>query len=238
MKISRILAALALALFLPLFSAQALYGTVEFVDGRTLTGQIKPVEGQDSLGFFVPAEGLSRLIPLVEIQRIELNWHHNPSGRQPYFLQLPGDIRVTLLTGEVVEGAYFGSAPGARKLLVVLDNFEEVALVLNDTKREAGDCVRSIDFQTVHVPAPADAVPLGLKGESAPWVDYRVAAESAELLSAPGGKPIAKVRQGAGLQYLKQKGGFYKVRTVGLVEVEGWIARSKLTAERHVQPAP
>lgn len=238
MKIARILAALGLVLLAPLFSAQALYGTVEFVDGRTMTGQIKPIEGQDSLGFFVPAEGATRLIPLVEIQRIEFNWHHNASGRQPYFLQLPGDIRVTLRTGEVVEGAYFGSAPGARQFRMVLDNYEETALVLNDTKRKAGDCVRSIDFQTVHVPAPAGSAPMGLSGESAPWVDYRVAAESAELLSAPGGKPMAKVRQGAGLKYLKQKGGFYQVRTVGLVEVEGWIARSKLEAERHVQPRP
>jgi len=238
MKIPRILAACALALLAPLFSAQALYGTVEFVDGRTMTGQIKPVEGQDSLGFFVPAEGAARLIPLVDIRRIEFNWHHNPSGRQPYFLQLPGDIRVTLLTGEVVEGAYFGAAPGAREFRMVLDNYEETALVLNDTKRSPEDCVRSIDFQTVHAPAPAGSVPTGLSGESAPWVDYRVAAESAELLSAPGGKPIAKVRQGAGLQYRKQKGGFYRVRTVGLVEVEGWIARSKLEPETHVQPTP
>lgn len=233
MKIPRLVCVAVWALGWPVFSAHALYGTIEFVDGRTLTGRLKPVEGQDSLGLFVPAEGAHRLIPLVEIQRIEFTWHHNSSGRQPYFLQWPGDIRVRLLTGEMVEGAYFGSAPGARQFVVVLDNFEETAVVLNDTKRNAAECIRSIDFQTEHVPAPKDTVPMGLKGESAPWVDYRVAVESAELLRTPAGKPFAKLRQGAGLQYLGQKDGFYRVRTVGLVEVEGWIARSQLVAERH-----
>jgi len=238
----RVFVILLVALLMPLASAQALYGTVEFADGRTITGQIKPSQSipaqqsQDQIGLFVPRESANRLIPLVDVKRILFNWRHNPSSQQPYFLQQEGDIQVTLVTGEVVSGAYFGSAPGARQFLVVLDTTEQVPVVFNDTKKNFGDCIRSIDFQTVHVPEPAGAAPEGLTSAPAGRVDYRLALESADLLSSPGGKAVAKIHQGTGLTALVEKGGWVKVLTVGLVEVEGWIPRPSLQAERIVNP--
>ena len=237
MAVLRVIAVLCLSLLWPLFSAQALYGTVEFSDGRTITGRIKPsqslqsVQSSDKLGLFVPKENANLLLALVEIKRIQFTWHHNPSGRQPYFLQQPGDIRVTMISGEVVEGAYFGTAPGAREFIVVLDNFEQVPLALNDTKRTLGDCIRSIDFQTIAVPEPGP-VSISLATGQAQRIDFSLAVESADLLAAAGGEAIAKVHAGARFTALEQKGDWIKVRTAGPVEVEGWLARSSLKPAR------
>ena len=222
---------LLLAALAPVYLGPTYYGTIEYADGRTVTGKIRATQKQDQLGLFVPKEGANRMIPLSDIRHIQFNWHQNQAGQQPYFLQLEGDIQVTLVTGEVVQGARFGNAPGAREFVILLDNMEQAPLVLNDTKHTLGECIRSIDFQTVQAPEPPPAANASLTGRTE-QADYEVKADTADLLGKPGGAAVAKLHSGVPLKHLDQKGDWVKVRTIGQVEVEGWLYRSSLEAEK------
>jgi hypothetical protein len=237
MLIPSLVLPMLLATLAPVYTGPTYYGTIEYADGRTLTGKIRATQLQDQLGLFVPKEGATRMIPLSDIRRLQFNWHQNPAGRQPYFLQMEGDIRVTLVTGEVVLGAYFGNAPGAREFVVMPDNMEQVALVLNDTKRTLGECIRSIDFQTVQAPEPPPAANASLTGRTE-QADYEVKAETAELLIKPAGSAVATLHAGVRLRFLEQKGDWVKVKTIGLIEVTGWIYYGKLQAEKQYQYNP
>jgi hypothetical protein len=233
----RLIVPLLLAALAPIYTGPTYYGTIEFADGRSVTGKIRATMQQEQLGLFVPKEGANRLIPLSDIRRIQFNWRQNPAGQQPYYLQLEGDIQVTLVTGEVVQGAYFGNAPGAREFVVMPDNMEQFAIALNDTKRTFGECIRSIDFQTVQVPEPPPAANMSLTGRTE-QADYEVKAETADLLAKPAGKPVATLHAGVRLRLLEQKGDWVRVKTIGAIEVSGWIYYRQLQAEKQYQYNP
>jgi len=231
MLVPRFVLTLLLAALAPIYTGPTYYGTIEFADGRSVTGKIRATQQQEQLGLFVPKEGANRMIPLSDIRRLLFNWRQNPAGQQPYFLQLEGDIQVTLVTGEVVQGAYFGNAPGAREFVVMPDNMEQFAVALNDTKRTFGECIRSIDFQTVQAPEPPPAANASLTGHTE-RADYRLNADTADLLAKPNGSAVAKLHSGVPLKHLDQKGDWVKVRTIGQVEVAGWLFRSNLRPEK------
>jgi len=237
MLIPSLVLTMLLADLAPVYMGPTYYGTIEYTDGRTITGKIRATQKQDQLGLFVPREGANRMIPLSDIRHIQFNWHQNSAGQQPYFLQLEGDIQVTLVTGEVVQGAYFGNAPGAREFVVLLDSAEQVPLMLNDTKHTFGECIRSIDFQTVQVPEPPPAANAGLTGATEP-ADYEVKAETAQLLTKPAGSAVATLHTGVRLRLIEQKGDWVKVKTIGLIEVTGWIDHSRLEPEKKYQYNP
>jgi len=102
------------------FSAQANYGTVEFMNGRILNGQIEvsgkgvsgfPVKGKDyQIGLFVPDDGAYMIVSIMDIKRIEFNWNKSDRAEYPYYLRNKGDIKVYKINGDVIHGSYFGSA--------------------------------------------------------------------------------------------------------------------------------
>jgi hypothetical protein len=234
----RILAGLLCTLVFALWavSAQAFYGSVEYLDGRTLNGRIEVVNAfsvssslSPNLVFFVPGDNTYLMVALSDIKRIEFNWNYDANSVQPYYLRNKGDIKVVKISGEILEGAYFGSGQGVRELRVILDNTKQETVSLNDTKLDRYGCIKSISFNTINVPEQTGTVVVSAKTGKVTPINYRVSVEVGELAEIPNGPPRAKLKFGVGLTSLETKGEWIRVRTVGDIEVEGWIRQTSVT---------
>ncbi len=219
----------AIALVFWASAAGAFYGTVEYLDGRILNGKIEIIGDLEQVGLFVPDAGAYLMIPLMDIKRIEFNWNYSTGAVQPYYLRNKGDIKIHKISGEVVQGAYFGSANGIRQLKVILDDKRQEPVFLNDNKTSSALCIRSISFETVHVPNSHGTQIVSMKTGKLTPINFQVNVDVAALHETPGGPNKAQVHFGVGLTHLESKGEWTRVRTVGDVEVEGWI-RSKWIA--------